>query len=304
MAADKAPTQPAALTTLWRVGPPEPPPWRWDSPAVLTGAGCRLTTQPPHEPPGTCGGRGQRRDGVPRLVQVVSGGVLSPGNHRLDLLLDNPSDDAQLPPKPKFRAKVTATRFVQNLHREPLGSQLCLQQTRHSQGPWLPPRCTLSSARAGPDPGGQVVSLSQQTTLGAKQRAPWRLPAPTRPCPETQFSGPPGIKGFQGLVPGLLLQAAHGRVAGHRHGHCTQHQRGDGLHGQDVDLRPLCVFLEGGEPQVTTACAGSTLPPPWLPGQALAGMGPEQDKRTLPSRPGSQCICLNSPESTRTCDLR
>lgn len=57
-------------------------------------------------------------------------------------------------------------------------------------------------------------------------------------------SGKPGVESLQGLVPGLLLQAAHSWVAGHGHSHRTQHQGGDGLHGQDIDLSPLCIFLE------------------------------------------------------------
>lgn len=54
---------------------------------------------------GTCSGWGERRDGVPRLVRVMGGDILSLGNHRLDFLLHDSSDDAQLPPKPEVQNK-------------------------------------------------------------------------------------------------------------------------------------------------------------------------------------------------------
>ena len=56
----------------------------------------------------------------------------------------------------------------------------------------------------------------------------------------------PGVEGLQALVAGLLLQTADGRVAGGGQGHGAQHQGGDGLDGQHVDLSPLQVLLGAG----------------------------------------------------------
>lgn len=233
------------------------------------------------------------------MVQVVGGDVLALGNHRLHFLLHDPPDDAQLPPKPA----------VQNQGRRP----------------WAPRR-TGESARAPPAsptprPGGRAPTvrgpcrqpprsphhLRTRTSrtmllsfiLAAKGRAP--------PCPHCGGtlgthgnSGEPGVEGFQRLVPGLLLQAAHGRVAGHRHGHRTQHQGGDGLHGQDVDLRPLCVLLEGKPTcrQVATPTTASAHV------QAEAAGRTACVSRDGPSGPGSRSACLRSPEPTPLCDWR
>lgn len=76
--------------------------------------------------------------------------------------------------------------------------------------------------------------------------------------------GTPGVKRLQRLASGLLLQAAHGWVAGHGHGHRTQHQRGDGLHSQDIDLGPLRVFLEG-QPTHRRVTSSQTPTPPVPP---------------------------------------
>lgn len=76
----------------------------------------------------------------------------------------------------------------------------------------------------------------------------WYGEAPRRSYHSVPWSpgntGKPGVESFQGLVSGLLLQAAHSWVASHRHSHCAQHQGGDGLYSQDIDLGPLGVFLE------------------------------------------------------------
>lgn len=56
-------------------------------------------------PTGTCSSWRERRDGVPRLVQVMGGDILSLRNHCLDFLLHNSSDNAQLPPKPEVQNK-------------------------------------------------------------------------------------------------------------------------------------------------------------------------------------------------------
>lgn len=54
----------------------------------------------------------------------------------------------------------------------------------------------------------------------------------------------PCLQGFEAFVAGLLFQTADGRVPGSGQGHGTQHQAGDGLHCQHVELGTLQVLLQ------------------------------------------------------------
>lgn len=51
----------------------------------------------------TCSSWQQGRDRIPGLVRMVSGSILSLGNHFLDLLFYNPSDHAQFSSKSKIQ---------------------------------------------------------------------------------------------------------------------------------------------------------------------------------------------------------
>lgn len=54
----------------------------------------------------------------------------------------------------------------------------------------------------------------------------------------------PCLEGFEALVAWLLFQTAYRGVTSSRQGHGTQHQAGDGLHCQHIQLGTLQVLLE------------------------------------------------------------
>lgn len=133
--------------------------------------------------------------------------------------------------------------------------------------------------------GNKEKGLGEAAGLPGKREGPW---VPTTAVQELEThsnSDRPGVESFQGLVPGLLLQAAHGWVASHRHGHRTQHQGGDGLHGQDIDLGPLRVFLQG-EPTRYEATSHHVYRAhrPWFSGHTALQGGALS---AMPSWPGS-----------------